>query len=156
MRDPAASTPYPSSEFRDGPLVLLAPEEVLVGVAAAALVGGRRSACGSAGDHSHALQVVGEDPKPGPGLGARQPAQAGAAQPEAALEVADPGLDADPPVPQPPEGPSPLRRQPRPARGAGALQPDPLDPKRCQRLVVGGGAEPAVADHRPGRPAGEH
>jgi hypothetical protein len=35
------------------------------------------------------------------------------------------------------------------------LQPDPLDPERFQRLVVGGGTEATVADHRPGRPTGE-
>jgi hypothetical protein len=40
-------------------------------------------------------------------------------------------------------------RQPRLARRAGTLQPHPPDPKRFQRVVVGGGAEPAVADHRP-------
>jgi hypothetical protein len=82
-------------------------------------------------------------------------AQSGAPQPEVALEVADAGLDADPPVAQPAEPSGLLQRQPRLARGAVALQPDPLDAKRFQRLVVGGSAEPAVADHRPGRPAGD-
>jgi hypothetical protein len=81
--------------------------------------------------------------------------QPSAPQPECAFDVADAGLDADPPVAQPPEPPGPLQRQPGLAWGAGALQPDVLDPERFQGLVVGGGAEAAVADHRPGRPAGD-
>src|SRR5215207_4091651 len=107
------------------------------------------------GDPGHPLQVIGEDSQPDPATSTREPPQPGAAQPEAALEVADAGLDADPPVAQPPEGPGSLHRQPRLAGRAVALQADPLDAQGFQRLVVGGGAEPAVADHRAGRPAGD-
>jgi hypothetical protein len=56
------------------PLVLLAPEEVLVG---GGLLCWRQVVAeggGSAGDHGHPLQVVGEDPQPGPGAGATEPA----------------------------------------------------------------------------------
>jgi len=35
------------------------------------------------------------------------------------------------------------------------LQPDPPDPQRFQGLVVGGGAEPTVTDHRGGHSAGD-
>src|SRR5215204_7094829 len=107
------------------------------------------------GDPGHPLQVIGEDSQPDPATSTREPPQPGAPQPEAALEVTDAGLDADPPVAQPPEGPGPLQRQPRLAGGAGALQPDPPDPERFQGLVVGGGAESAVTDDRGGHSAGD-
>lgn len=46
--------------------------------------------------------------------------------------------------------------QPRPSRAhtALALQPDPPDRQRLDRLVIGGGAEPAVGNHRAWRLAG--
>ena len=47
-----------------------------MGVAAAVLLVGRRWAGGSAGDHGHPLQVVGEDPQADADLGATQPMQA--------------------------------------------------------------------------------
>src|SRR4029453_5897019 len=94
------------------------------------------------------LQVVGEDRQTDPGTGAAQRPQSGAPQPEAALEVADAGLDPDPPVAEAPAPPGPLVLQPRLARGAGVGQPDSLDGKRFPRLVVGGGPEPTVSDPR--------
>src|SRR5437867_8837085 len=92
-------------------------------------------------DYGHTLQVVGEDPQPDPGPGTGQSAQPRTAQPEAALEVADPGLDPDPPVAQPPERPGPFMLSPGLAWGAGALQPHPPDPQFAQGTAVAGGAE---------------
>src|SRR6266545_4177682 len=99
----------------------------------------------SSGDHGHALQVVGEDPQPHPDRRAGQAAQPGAAQPERALEVADAGLDADPPVAHAlePSGPlhgsaglagralraTPIRWTPRAARAMSlAAVPNPRAP----------------------------
>lgn len=44
------------------------------------------------------MEVVGEDPESGPGLGTAQSAKAGATKAETALEEADTGFDPDSPV----------------------------------------------------------
>jgi hypothetical protein len=103
------------------------PEGVLGGAAAAVLVRGRRLACVIRPPPSRAAGCR-EDAPPNPGAGTAQPTQARAPQPERALEVANAGLDADPPVAQPSEPSSPLQRQPRLARRAGALLPNRLTP----------------------------
>jgi tetratricopeptide (TPR) repeat protein len=58
----------------------------------------QRLAAAPGGHYGHPLQVVGEDPQPHPSPGTCKAPHPGASQSEPALEVADPGLDADPPV----------------------------------------------------------
>jgi hypothetical protein len=74
-------------------------------------------------------------------------AQAGAAESESSFEVADAGFDTDAPVAHSPEGSGVFVFSPGVAEGAAALQADMSDAEGGQGLVVGGGAEAAVADH---------
>lgn len=94
----------------------------------------------------HPLEVVGEDPESGPGLGACEVAEAGAAESEGAFEVADPGFDADAPVPHRAEGAGAFVFAAGLAWCPRTLQAGPLDAEFGQGLVVRGGAKAAVAD----------
>src|SRR5437899_7934988 len=105
--------------------------------------------------HRHALQVVGEDAQPDPGPGAGQAAQAGAAQPEAALEVADAGLDPDPPGAQPAERSGGLVGGPGGAGPALAVEPVVADAQVGDGVGVGGGPKSAVGGHGGRDPTGQ-
>src|SRR6266542_4696040 len=105
---------------------------------------GRTVRLASSHDDRHALQVVGEDPKPYPGPGAVQAAQPGAPQPERALEVADARLDPHAPVAHPFERPGLLQLAAGPAGRAGALQPDAPHAELGEGVVGVGEPEAAV------------
>jgi hypothetical protein len=87
------------------------------------VVTGCRAVESPGGHHGQALQVEGEQPSPTQVL-------APCAATQAALEVADPGLDPDPPVRIPTERPGPLQLRPGRAQGARALEPDPPNAKQ--------------------------
>lgn len=115
---------------------------------------GQELAWRSPADHRHPLEVVGEDSQPDPVLCAVEVAQVGAAQSESSLEVADAGFDSDPPVAYSPKRSGVFVFASGLAEGAAALQADMSDAEGGQGLVVGGGAEAAVADHGGGTMAG--
>jgi hypothetical protein len=104
----------------------------------------------AAGDHGHPLEVVGEDPQPDPGLGAGQAAQAGAAQAEAALEVADPGLDPDLPVARPSERSGPFELPPRCARVPVRCSPMRWTPRSATAWSLAAVPNPRSATTVPG------
>src|SRR6266545_7395256 len=112
-------------------------------------------AAGSPGHDGHPLEVVGEHAQADPGARAGQAAQAGAPQPERALELADPRLDPDPPGAHALERAGLLQLPAGRARRARAGQPDPLDAKPGKGVVVAGGPKPAVTRDRARRPPGQ-
>jgi hypothetical protein len=85
-----------------------------------------------------------------PRCGRRPSGAGGCGATEGAPEVADAGLDPDPPVAQPPERSGALDGSAGLAGRALAGHPDPLDAERGQGGVVGGGAEPAIPTTVPG------